>query len=94
MKLTRIRLLADDSDACFRFHRGVMGFRALWGEEGSGYACFAVEGELDCPCRKTSRPRTCLRTRSAAQPRCGGKRTNAENRGERRHRQIGLISVH
>ena len=42
MELTHIRLLVKDFDACFRFYRDVMGFRVLWGEEGSGYANFEV----------------------------------------------------
>ena len=42
MELTHIRLLVKDFDACFRFYRDVMGFRALWGDEGSGYANFEV----------------------------------------------------
>jgi catechol 2,3-dioxygenase-like lactoylglutathione lyase family enzyme len=42
MKLTHVRLLVKNFDACFGFYRDVMGFQALWGEEGSGYANFAV----------------------------------------------------
>jgi lactoylglutathione lyase len=42
MQLTHLRLLVSDFDACFRFYRDVMGFRALWGEEGSGYASFTA----------------------------------------------------
>ena len=42
MELTHVRLLVRDFDACFRFYRDVMGFRVLWGEEGSGYANFEV----------------------------------------------------
>jgi catechol 2,3-dioxygenase-like lactoylglutathione lyase family enzyme len=40
MKLTHVRLLVDDFDACFRFYRDVMGFEVQWGAEGSGYADF------------------------------------------------------
>jgi len=40
MKLTYVRLLASDFDACFRFYRDVMGFEVAWGQEGSGYADF------------------------------------------------------
>ncbi len=40
MRLTHIRLLVKDFDACFRFYRDVMSFEVLWGEEGSGYADF------------------------------------------------------
>lgn len=40
MKLTHVRLLVNDFDACFRFYRDVMGFQAVWGAEGSGYADF------------------------------------------------------
>jgi lactoylglutathione lyase len=42
MESMHVRLLVRDFDACFRFYRDVMGFRVLWGEEGSGYASFAV----------------------------------------------------
>ena len=53
MELTHIRLLVKDFDACFRFYRDVMGFRALWGDEGSGYANFEVGGcLLDCCSKK------------------------------------------
>lgn len=44
MKLTHVRLLVVDLDACFRFYRDVMGFEVLWGREGGGYAVFEVEG--------------------------------------------------
>ena len=40
MKLTHVRLLVTDFDACFRFYRDVMGFQVAWGAEGSGYADF------------------------------------------------------
>lgn len=47
MHLTHIRLLVSDFDACFRFYRDVVGFKVLWGEEGSGYADFqAGDGAL------------------------------------------------
>jgi len=46
MKLTHVRLLVDDFDACFRFYRDVMGFTVQWGAEGSDYADFrAPRGE-------------------------------------------------
>lgn len=45
MKLTHVRLLVDDFDACFRFYRDVMGFEVQWGAEGSGYADFRGRGE-------------------------------------------------
>ena len=45
MKLTHIRLLVTDYDACFRFYRDVMGMEVTWGAEGEGYADFkAAEG--------------------------------------------------
>ena len=34
MKLTHVRLLVNDFDACFRFYRDVMGFQVQWGDEG------------------------------------------------------------
>jgi catechol 2,3-dioxygenase-like lactoylglutathione lyase family enzyme len=40
VKLSYIRLLVTDFDACFRFYRDVMGFEVGWGEEGAGYADF------------------------------------------------------
>ncbi|MGE5602763.1 MAG: VOC family protein [Nitrososphaerales archaeon] len=40
MKLTHVRLLVNDFDACFRFYRDVMGFEVVWGAEGSSYADF------------------------------------------------------
>jgi lactoylglutathione lyase len=40
VKLSFIRLLVTDFDACFRFYRDVMGFEVGWGEEGAGYADF------------------------------------------------------
>ena len=46
MKLTHVRLLVDDFDACFRFYRDVMGFAVQWGAEGADYADFrAPRGE-------------------------------------------------
>ncbi len=45
MKLTHVRLLVSDFDACFRFYRDVMGFEVTWGAEGSGYADFRNRGE-------------------------------------------------
>ena len=45
MKLTHVRLLVNDFDACFRFYRDVMGFEVQWGAEGSGYADFRGRGE-------------------------------------------------
>lgn len=35
-------LLVDDFDACFHFYRDVLGLKASWGEDGSGYASFAI----------------------------------------------------
>lgn len=46
MKLTHIRLLVVDMDACFRFYRDVMGFEVLWGREGGGYAVFETGGGI------------------------------------------------
>lgn len=40
MKLTHLRLLVTDFDACFRFYRDIMGFKVLWGAEGERYADF------------------------------------------------------
>lgn len=40
MKLTHVRLLVDDFDACFRFYRDVLGLTPTWGAEGEGYADF------------------------------------------------------
>jgi catechol 2,3-dioxygenase-like lactoylglutathione lyase family enzyme len=40
MKLTHVRLLVTDFDACFRFYRDVMGFAVQWGAEGANYADF------------------------------------------------------
>ncbi len=45
MKLTHVRLLVNDFDACFRFYRDMMGFQVQWGAEGSGYADFRGRGE-------------------------------------------------
>ncbi len=42
MKLTHVRLLVVNFEACFRFYRDVMGFEASWGDETSGYADFEV----------------------------------------------------
>jgi lactoylglutathione lyase len=42
MKLTYVRLLVSDFDACFRFYRDVMGWEPTWGQEGDGYADFAT----------------------------------------------------
>ncbi|MCL4490146.1 MAG: VOC family protein [Chloroflexi bacterium] len=45
MRLTHVRLLVADFDACFRFYRDAIGFQVLWGKEGGGYADFqAGEG--------------------------------------------------
>jgi catechol 2,3-dioxygenase-like lactoylglutathione lyase family enzyme len=38
--LTHVRLLVRDYPACFRFYRDVMGLRATYGEEDTGYADF------------------------------------------------------
>ena len=40
MRLTHLRLLVADFDACFRFYRDIMGFKVLWGSEGGTYADF------------------------------------------------------
>lgn len=45
MKLTHVRLLVNDFDACFRFYRDVMGFQVQWGAEGADYASFRGRGE-------------------------------------------------
>jgi lactoylglutathione lyase len=45
MKLTHVRLLVNDFDACFRFYKDVMGFHVQWGDEASGYAEFRGRGE-------------------------------------------------
>ena len=45
MKLTHVRLLVNDFDACFRFYRDVMGFQVQWGAEGADYAAFQCRGE-------------------------------------------------
>jgi lactoylglutathione lyase len=42
MKLTYVRLLVTDFDACFRFYRDVMDWQPTWGQEGEGYADFAT----------------------------------------------------
>jgi catechol 2,3-dioxygenase-like lactoylglutathione lyase family enzyme len=42
VRLSHVRLLVAHFDKCFRFYRDVMGFEATFGEEGSGYADFAV----------------------------------------------------
>jgi catechol 2,3-dioxygenase-like lactoylglutathione lyase family enzyme len=42
MKLTYVRLLVTDFDACFRFYRDVMEWEPTWGQEGDGYADFAT----------------------------------------------------
>jgi lactoylglutathione lyase len=44
VKLTHVRLLVDDVDACFRFYRDVMGFTPTWGAEDEGYADFDTGG--------------------------------------------------
>jgi catechol 2,3-dioxygenase-like lactoylglutathione lyase family enzyme len=47
VKLTHIRLLVTEFDACVRFYRDILGLEAIWGEEGSGYASFrAGDGSL------------------------------------------------
>jgi catechol 2,3-dioxygenase-like lactoylglutathione lyase family enzyme len=43
MQLNYVRLLVNDFTACFRFYRDVLGMTVTWGEEGSGYADFAVD---------------------------------------------------
>ena len=44
MKLTHVRLLVGNFDACFRFYRDVVGFTPTWGSEGQGYADFDTGG--------------------------------------------------
>ena len=46
MKLTYVRLLVDDFGSCFRFYRDVMGFRATFGDEESGYADFDAGADV------------------------------------------------
>jgi lactoylglutathione lyase len=46
VKLTHIRLLVADYDACFRFYRDVLGFEVTWGAEGEGYADFNTGNEV------------------------------------------------
>ncbi len=42
MKMTYIRLLVDDFDACYSFYANVLGFKATWGKPGEAYASFQV----------------------------------------------------
>lgn len=42
MKLTHIRLLVNNFEACFRFYRDVMHFTVQWGAPNSDYADFGV----------------------------------------------------
>ncbi|MGH3490051.1 MAG: VOC family protein [Actinopolymorphaceae bacterium] len=42
MRMSHVRLLVDEFDACFRWYRDVLGLRPYWGEEGSGYADFSA----------------------------------------------------
>jgi catechol 2,3-dioxygenase-like lactoylglutathione lyase family enzyme len=44
MKVTHTRLLVDDSPACFRFYRDVLGLTPVFGDEASGYAEFDTGG--------------------------------------------------
>ncbi|MBI4495264.1 MAG: VOC family protein [Chloroflexi bacterium] len=47
MRLTHVRLLVSDFDACFRFYRDVLSFEVAWSEEGVAYADFkAGDGSL------------------------------------------------
>ena len=54
MKLTHVRLLVNDFDACFRFYKNVMGFQVQWGDEASGYAEFRGRGDVDSREREIS----------------------------------------
>jgi catechol 2,3-dioxygenase-like lactoylglutathione lyase family enzyme len=54
MKLTYVRLLVSNFDACFRFYRDVMGWDPVWGQEGDVYADFATGS--DCTLALFSRP--------------------------------------
>ena len=42
MKITHVRLLVTEFDACFRFYRDQLGLAVLWGGEGAGYADFRI----------------------------------------------------
>jgi lactoylglutathione lyase len=39
-KLTHIRLLVSDVQACLSFYRDVLGFQVLWGDEDGHYVSF------------------------------------------------------
>ncbi|OGO50239.1 MAG: extradiol dioxygenase [Chloroflexi bacterium RBG_16_68_14] len=41
-RLTHVRLLVQDYQACFRFYRDVMGFDVAWGDEDGRYADFSA----------------------------------------------------
>jgi catechol 2,3-dioxygenase-like lactoylglutathione lyase family enzyme len=40
VKLSQVRMLADDFPACFRFYRDVLGLEPTFGGENDGYASF------------------------------------------------------
>lgn len=48
MRLSNIRLLVINFDACFKFYKEVLGFKVIWGNEGENYAHFQTgsSGEL------------------------------------------------
>jgi catechol 2,3-dioxygenase-like lactoylglutathione lyase family enzyme len=39
-KLTRVRLLVSDVQACFHLYRDVQGFEVLWADEEGNYVSF------------------------------------------------------
>lgn len=44
MKMSSVRLLVRDFDACFDFYAETMGFKVTWGKKGEAYASFDVGG--------------------------------------------------
>jgi lactoylglutathione lyase len=46
IKFTHVRLLVKDYPLCFQFYRDVLGFKAVWGDENSGYADFETESAI------------------------------------------------
>ena len=47
MRLSTVRLLVDDVEACRAFYRDLLGFKLAWGEEGSPYVEFETGGGID-----------------------------------------------
>jgi len=45
MKLNSVHLMVSRFDDCFRFYRDTLGLRVKWGELGSDYASFHLDGE-------------------------------------------------